>query len=429
MDKAKRKSLPKIVVYGGRKLSGTVEVSGAKNSALPCLVATLLTEEPCVLNNVPQLDDVETICSLLKVLGKRIRHRGNTIHVESSGHLHPVAPYELVSKMRASILVMGALSARAKKAKVSLPGGCAIGARPINLHLQGLTQLGANINLEEGYVHLSAPKLYGTKIVFDCPSVGATENLVMAATLAQGRSIIENAACEPEVGDLINLLNKMGAKITGGGTRTIEVIGVDRLSGSEHTIIPDRIETGTFLLAGAITNGEVTLYNVVPAHLDIVLLKLKEAGLKIDTGENRVSIHGNKTIKPIDIETLPYPGFPTDMQAQWMTLMTIARGQSVIRETVFENRFLHVGELKRMGAKIEIKGNTAIVEGVKKLSGAPVQATDLRASAALILAGLIAEKKTEISQVHHLERGYKNIVPKLQNLGARIRKIDNPEGK
>jgi len=415
--------LAKIIIHGGEKLSGEVEISGSKNASLPCIVATLLTEEPCLLHNVPQLEDVKTICSLLKVLGKKIKLKKNTLFIKSGGNLHPFAPYELVSKMRASILVMGPLLARMKKAKVSLPGGCAIGSRPINLHLQGLTQLGAIITLEEGYVILTANKLDGTKIVFDFPSVGATENLLMAASLAEGKTVIENAACEPEIVDLANFLNKMGASISGAGTRTIEIFGVNELRGAEHTIIPDRIETGTFLLAGAITGGKITLHKIISEHLGIVLTKLGEVGAKINLNGQSLSVIGDKEIKPVDIETLPYPGFPTDMQAQWMTLMSMAKGKSIIRETIFENRFLHVGELQRMGAKIEVKGNTAIVEGVEHLSGAEVKATDLRASAGLVLAGLIARGKTEINDIYHLERGYKNIVPKLQNLGARIKKI------
>lgn len=415
--------MAKIVVYGGEKLSGEVEISGAKNAALPCLIATLLTDESCVLRNIPQLEDVKTVCSLLRVLGKKIQQHKDTICIEAKDSLRPLAPYELVNKMRASVLVMGPLLARMRKAKVSLPGGCSIGSRPINLHLQGLAQLGANINVEEGYIHLSASKLWGTKIIFDFPSVGATENLLMTATLTPGKTTIENAACEPEISDLANFLNEMGAKINGAGTRTIEVIGRNKLSGAEHTIIPDRIEAGTYLLAAAITGGKITLRRVKPEHLNLVLTKLKEVGLIISTDKDFIFLSNDKELKPVDIETSPYPGFPTDMQAQWMALMSVANGKSIIRETIFENRFLHVGELRRMGAKIEVKGNTAIVEGVKKLSGAPVQATDLRASAALILAGLVAKGKTEISEIHHLERGYEKIVPKFRDLGAKIKKI------
>jgi UDP-N-acetylglucosamine 1-carboxyvinyltransferase len=417
--------LGRVVIHGGERLSGEVEISGSKNASLPCIIATLLTDEPCVLYNVPQLEDVKTICSLLKVLGKKIEFKKNTIFVKPGDDLHPFAPYELVSKMRASMLVMGPLLIRTKRAKVSLPGGCAIGSRPINLHLQGLTQLGADISLEEGYVILTADKLSGTKIVFDFPSVGATENLLMVASLTEGKTVIENAACEPEIVDLVNFLNQMGARIKGAGTRTVEIFGVSKLQGTEHTVIPDRIETGTFLLAGLITGGKIILRKVIPEHLEVILAKLSEAGAKIKPNGQSISISSDKELKPIDIETLPYPGFPTDMQAQWMALMSVAKGKSVIRETIFENRFLHVGELQRMGAKIEVKGNTAIVEGVKHLSGAPVKATDLRASAALLLAGLIAEGKTEINEIYHLERGYENIISKLRNLGARIRKIKN----
>lgn len=415
--------MAKIIIHGGEKLSGEVEISGSKNASLPCIIATLLTEESCILHNVPQLEDVKTICSLLRALGKKVELKKNTVLVKPGDNLHPFAPYELVSKMRASMLVMGPLLVRMKKAKVSLPGGCAIGSRPINLHLQGLTQLGANISIEEGYVLLTASKLKGAKIVFDSPSVGATENLMMTASLVEGKTVIENAAGEPEVVDLANFLNQMGARINGVGTRTVEIFGVAKLNGAEHTIIPDRIETGTFLLAGAITSGKITLRKVIPEHSELLLNKLREAGVKVSQDKESISVSRDKEIKPVDIETLPYPGFPTDMQAQWMALMSIAEGKSIIRETIFENRFLHVGELQRMGAKIEVKGNTAVVEGVKNLSGAPVKATDLRASASLVLAGLVAEGKTEISEIYHLERGYENIVSKLRNLSARISKV------
>lgn len=415
--------MAKLIIHGGEKLSGEVEISGSKNASLPCIIATLLTEEACILHNVPQLEDVKTICSLLKDLGKKVELKKNTVLVKPGDNLRPFAPYELVSKMRASMLVMGPLLVRMKKAKVSLPGGCAIGSRPINLHLQGLTQLGANISIEEGYVLLTASKLKGAKIVFDSPSVGATENLMMTASLVEGKTVIENAAGEPEVVDLANFLNQMGARINGAGTRTVEIFGIDKLNGAEHTIIPDRIETGTFLLAGAITSGKITLRKVIPEHLELLLNKLREAGVKVSQDKESISVSRDKEIKPVDIETLPYPGFPTDMQAQWMALMSIAEGKSIIRETIFENRFLHVGELQRMGAKIEVKGNTAVVEGVKNLSAAPVKATDLRASAALVLAGLVAEGKTEISEIYHLERGYENIVAKLRQLGARIRTV------
>jgi len=415
--------LEKIVVTGGKKLSGTVKVSGSKNASLPILVATLLTDEDCVLKNVPRLQDVETILALLKILGKRVSHHNREITASSSDRLDSEAPYELVKKMRASILVMGPLLGRLGRVRASLPGGCAIGARPINLHLQGFIRLGAKVSLERGYVELYAPRLHGTNIYLDFPSVGATENLMMAATRAKGKTIIENAASEPEIQDLATFLNKMGAKIKGAGTNIVEIEGVNVLKGTVHEVIPDRIETGTFMVASAVTGGDVTIRGPDPEQLEAVITKLREAGARVTMNNREIRIRPGKSLRATDIETVPYPGFPTDMQAQWMVLMSLSKGTSIITETVFENRFLHVGELHRMGSNIQVKGNSAIVKGVAKLSGAPVMATDLRASAALILAALAAEGKTEISGVHHLDRGYENFEKKLRRLGAVIKRI------
>ncbi len=415
--------MEKILITGGKKLSGTVKISGSKNASLPILVATLLTDEDCVVKNVPRLQDVETILALLKILGKKISYHNKKIKISSTNRLDGEAPYELVKKMRASILVMGPLLGRLGQVRASLPGGCAIGARPINLHLRGFRKLGAKVSLERGYVQLDAPRLHGANIYLDFPSVGATENLIMAATRAKGRTVIENAASEPEIKDLASFLNKMGAKIRGAGTNIIEIEGVNVLSGTVHEVIPDRIETGTFMVAAAVTGGKVAIRGADPEHLEAVITKLREAGAKIALNNKEIKVISGKNLKATDIETIPYPGFPTDMQAQWMVLMSLTRGTSIITETVFENRFLHVGELQRMGSNIQVKGNSAIVKGVPKLSGAPVIATDLRASAALILAALAAEGKTEIFGVNHLDRGYEDIEKKLRRLGARIKRI------
>jgi len=413
----------KILITGGKKLSGIVKISGSKNASLPILVATLLTDEDCVVKNVPHLQDVETILALLRILGKRISHHNKKIKISSTHRLDSEAPYELVKKMRASILVMGPLLGRLGRVRASLPGGCAIGARPINLHLRGFRKLGAKVSLERGYVQLDAPRLHGANIYLDFPSVGATENLMMAATRAKGRTVIENAASEPEIKDLANFLNKMGAKIKGAGTNIIKIEGVNVLCGTVHEVIPDRIETGTFMVAAVVTGGNVAIRGADPEHLEAVITKLREAGAKITLNNREIKVASGKNLKATDIETIPYPGFPTDMQAQWMVLMSLTKGTSIITETVFENRFLHVGELQRMGSNIQVKGNSAIVKGVPKLSGAPVMATDLRASAALILAALAAEGKTEIFGVNHLDRGYEDIEKKLKRLGARIKKI------
>ncbi|MFB0526792.1 MAG: UDP-N-acetylglucosamine 1-carboxyvinyltransferase [bacterium] len=415
--------MEKILITGGKKLSGMVKISGSKNASLPILVATLLTDEECMVKNVPHLQDVETILALLRILGKRISRHNKSIKISSTYRLDSEAPYELVKKMRASILVMGPLLGRLGRVRASLPGGCAIGARPINLHLRGFRKLGAKVSLDRGYVQLDAPRLHGANIYLDFPSVGATENLMMAATRARGKTIIENAASEPEIKDLASFLNKMGAKIRGAGSNIIEIEGVNALSGTVHEVIPDRIETGTFMVAGAVTGGNVAIHGANPEHLEAVITKLREAGAKITLNNKEIRVTSGKNLRATDIETIPYPGFPTDMQAQWMVLMSLTKGTSIITETVFENRFLHVGELQRMGSNIQVKGNSAIVKGVPKLSGAPVIATDLRASAALILAALAAEGKTEIFGVNHLDRGYEDIERKLKRLGARIKRI------
>ncbi|MFH1259620.1 MAG: UDP-N-acetylglucosamine 1-carboxyvinyltransferase [Elusimicrobiota bacterium] len=416
--------MQKLVINGGKILQGEVKISGSKNSALPCLVATLLTDEDCVLENVPQLVDVRTICALLEHLGKEIILEKHRIVVKAGKVVRWEAPYELVSRMRASVLVMGPLLARYKKAWVSLPGGCAIGARAIDIHLKGFTALGAKIKVESGYVEAEAGKLIGKQIFLDYPSVGATEVLMMTAVLAEGKTVLKNAACEPEIVDLGNLLGGMGAKISGLGTKQIQIEGGSSLAGIKHRVIPDRIEASTFLLAGAITGGKITLLGANPQDLETVILKLREAGVEVFLENNKITVAGNKQLKATDIETSPYPGFPTDMQAQWMALMAIAKGRSRITETVFENRFMHVGELQRMGADVQIKGNCAVVEGKKDLSGAKVMASDLRASAALVLAALAAEGKTEISRIYHLDRGYEQIEKKLRKLGAIINRVE-----
>jgi len=413
----------KILITGGKKLSGVVKISGSKNASLPIVVASLLTDEDCVVKNVPNLQDVETILALLRILGKRVSRHNKRIKISSTHRLNSEAPYELVKKMRASILVMGPLLGRLGRVRASLPGGCAIGARPINLHLRGFRKLGAKVSLERGYVQLDAPRLHGANIYLDFPSVGATENLMMAATRAKGKTIIENAASEPEIRDLANFLNKMGAKIKGAGSNIIEIEGVNVLSGTVHEVIPDRIETGTFMVAAAVTGGDVVIRGSNPEHLEAVITKLREAGAKVTLNNKEIRISSGKNLRATDIETVPYPGFPTDMQAQWMVLMSLSRGTSIITETVFENRFLHVGELQRMGSNIQVKGNSAIVKGIPKLSGAPVMATDLRASAALILAALVAEGKTEIFGLNHLDRGYEDFEKKLKRLGARIKRV------
>jgi len=413
-----------LVIQGGTPLTGEVTVSGAKNAALPLMAAALLTEEPLHLSNVPRLMDVRTMGRILRHMGVEVTGDGTPgLHLQARAIARSEAPYDLVKTMRASVVVLGALVARQGWARVSLPGGCAIGPRPINLHLTGLEKLGATIRLDQGYVEAEAPRLRGARIVFDIQTVTGTENLMMAAALAQGTTLLENAACEPEVTDLAELLNAMGGRVEGAGTRTITIEGVSRLGGASHRTIPDRIETGTFAIAGAITGGDVTIRECRPAHLEAVLAKLEEAGIRIETGADclRVICHGRP--RAVNLRTQPFPGFATDMQAQIMTLMAMAEGQSLITESVFENRFMHVNELLRMGADITIAGNTATVQGVPVLLGAPVMATDLRASASLILAGLAARGTTLISRVYHLDRGYEAIESKLTALGADIQRV------
>jgi UDP-N-acetylglucosamine 1-carboxyvinyltransferase len=416
--------MEKIIIEGGARLNGTVKISGAKNAALPILLSSILTDKENKINNVPSLKDVDTTCQLLKGIGVRVERSEDGQVIADASHINDTeASYDLVRTMRASVLVLGPLLARLGKAKVSLPGGCAIGARPINLHLKGLEMLGAKITLEHGYIVAEAKKLKGNRIYFDIATVTGTENVMMAAVLAEGKTIIENAAREPEVVNLASVLNSMGALIRGAGTDIIEIDGVTELKGGEHTVIPDRIETGTFMVGAAITGGDVEMKDCIPEHIEPLTMKLREAGAYVDTGEGWIRVRGNGRTKSVDVKTAPYPGFPTDMQAQLMTLMTISEGTSVITETIFENRFMHVAELRRMGADIKVEGNTAVIKGVTKLSAAPLMATDLRASASLILAGLAAGGETVISRVYHLDRGYEAIEKKLSALGAKIRRI------
>jgi UDP-N-acetylglucosamine 1-carboxyvinyltransferase len=413
----------RLIIRGGKHLRGELEVSGAKNAALPLLCATLLADGASVLRNVPALRDIDTTCALLRNHGAAVRHERNQVRVDTAAVRHFEAPYDLVRTMRASVLVLGPLVARHGRARVSLPGGCAIGARPVNLHLAGLERLGAKITLDGGYVDARARRLKGARIVLDFPSVGATENLLMAATLASGRTILENAAQEPEIGDLATALRGMGAEIEGDGTPTITIAGKKRLRPMDHATIPDRIEAGTFMIAAALTRGDVLLKGYRLGHLDAVVDKLHEAGAEVDQGPAGVRVRARGDFRAVDVRTLPFPGFPTDMQAQFMTLMTLARGQSVVTETVFENRFMHVSELRRLGADVRVEGHSAVVRGVERLSGAPTIATDLRASASLVLAGLVARGQTEVRRVYHLDRGYEKIEVKLRKLGADIMRL------
>lgn len=416
--------MDKIIIKGNNPLRGSVQIRGSKNAVLPLMAGALLAEDPCILHNVPCLHDVFTMDKILTQMGVEIEFTGRFMTIKTPPNINPYAPYDLVRKMRASFFVLGPLLARFGKAKVSLPGGCAIGTRPVDIHLKGLEKLGAEISLENGYV-IAKGKLKGAEIYLDFPSVGATENLMMASTLAEGITKIYNSAQEPEIVDLANFLNKLGAKITGAGTEIITIEGVKELGGCEHTVIPDRIEAGTFLIAGVATKGEVQVNSVNPEHLTTFLTKLSEAGTEIEIGKNYIKAKSPSCrLKPIAVTTLPYPGFPTDLQAQMMALLTCADGTSIIKETIFENRFLHAAELCRMGANITLEGNTAIVKGVEHLKGAPVMASDLRASAALIIAGLMAkEGETIISRVYHLDRGYERIEERLASLGASIQRI------
>jgi len=416
-----------IQINGGHTLGGELSISGAKNAVLPILVASLLTDQTLQLRNVPHLQDVTTTMSLLAQLGAEISmDDGMAISINAANLTSHAAPYELVRTMRASILVLGPLLARCGRAEVSLPGGCAIGARPVDLHLRGMQALGAEVEVKNGYIHARADRLVGARIVMDTVTVTGTENIMMAATLARGTTVIENAAQEPEVVDLAQCLNAMGARITGAGSDTLHIEGVEKLGGAVHPVLPDRIETGTYLVAAAMTGGRVKLRNARADTLDAVLQKLVAAGAEVNTGSDWISLdmHGRRP-QAVDITTAPFPGFPTDMQAQFTALNAIAEGTSVISERVFENRFMHVLELQRLGANIQLRGGNAIVKGVQKLSGAPIMATDLRASASLVLAGLVAEGQTQVDRVYHIDRGYENIEEKLSALGADVRRITN----
>jgi UDP-N-acetylglucosamine 1-carboxyvinyltransferase len=418
-------SMDKLIITGGVPLSGEIRISGAKNAALPILAATLLADGPMTVGNVPHLQDVTTTMELLGAMGVRIViDEKLAIETDVSTIRHFSAPYDLVKTMRASILVLGPMLAHFGQAEVSLPGGCAIGSRPVNLHIQGLQAMGADITVENGYIKARAERLKGAKLVLDLVTVTGTENLMMAATLADGTTVIENAAREPEVVDLARCLNAMGAKVSGAGTSTITVEGVEKLHGIRYDVVADRIEAGTYLVAAAITGGNIKIKDIEPGILDAVLVKLREAGAVVETGDDWISLDMlGKRPKAVDIHTAPYPAFPTDMQAQFTALNAIAEGASTITETVFENRFMHVQELERMGADVRLEGNTAIINGVETLTAAPVMATDLRASASLVLAGLVALGETEVQRIYHIDRGYERIEEKLQQLGATIRRV------
>ena len=417
--------MAKIIVKKSNPLKGSVKIDGAKNAVLPIIAATLLAKGKSVIKEVPNLRDVHVISDLLRHLGAEVEYEGKTLTVDATNITTCEAPYELVRKMRASFLVMGPLLSRFNHTKISMPGGCAIGTRPIDLHLKGFKCLGADVEIDHGFVEARTEKLKGSKLYLDFPSVGATENIMMAACLAEGTTIIENAAEEPEIVDLANFLNEMGADVKGAGTNTIRIKGVKELRGAEHTVIPDRIEAATYMVAAAMTKGDIVIENVLMEHLKPVTAKLKEAGCKIIELENAVRVIGPETLKPIDIKTLPHPGFPTDVQAQFMAMLTISKGTGVVIETVFENRYMHVAEFNRMGANIKIEGRTAVVKGVDQLYGAKVNATDLRAGAALILCGLIAEGDTEIGEIYHIQRGYVDIDKKITALGGNIEIVED----
>ena len=417
--------MDRLHIQGGKPLEGEVRVSGAKNASLPILAATLLASEPVAVGNVPHLQDVTTMIELLGRMGVTVTvDERMRVEVDARTLRQSVAPYELVRTMRASILVLGPLVARFGQADVSLPGGCAIGARPVNIHVAGLQAMGADISIENGYIRARASRLHGARLVLDTVTVTGTENLMMAAALADGQTVLENAAREPEVVALADFLNAMGAKVRGAGTDKIIIDGVEKLHGAQYDVLPDRIEAGTYLLAGAITGGHVIARHMRPEHLDAVLAKLQEAGAKLDIGADFVAVDmRGRRPKSVDVRTAPYPAFPTDMQAQFAALNTVADGVGTIIETIFENRFMHMLEMRRMGAEIRLEGNTAIIKGVPKLQAAPVMATDLRASASLVLAGLVAEGRTEIDRIYHIDRGYESIEEKLAGLGAEIRRV------
>jgi UDP-N-acetylglucosamine 1-carboxyvinyltransferase len=414
--------MDEILINGGKRLCGEVRISGAKNSALPILASTILGSGECVITNVPRVVDVLTMGKLLGILGAKVSHEGNRAVIQTGMIECTEAPYDLVKTMRASVLVLGPLLARWGEAKVSLPGGCAIGSRPVNLHLAGLAKLGAEISIDHGYITAKATRLRGGRIYCDTPTVTGTENLMMAASLAEGTTVLENAAKEPEILDLADFLIKRGARIHGAGTDVITVEGVRELHGGDHEVIPDRIEAGTYLAAAAITRGDVTVTHCRPSHLEAVLMKMREAGAEIQEEKDAVRLTMPNGLRGTDVRTLPFPGFPTDMQAQMAALMSLAEGTSVVTETVFESRFMHVEELRRMGANIRVEGNRLVVTGCKKLTGAPVMASDLRASAGLIVAGLAAEGATQVQRVYHLDRGYERIEEKLVALGASIQR-------
>jgi UDP-N-acetylglucosamine 1-carboxyvinyltransferase len=415
--------MDKLLIEGGQPLRGEVAISGAKNAALPLLCAAVLTREPVTFTNVPVLNDVATMLRLLAQMGVRVDYSCDSVTLDAAGLNNPVAPYELVKTMRASVLVLGPLAARAGEAKVSLPGGCAIGARPVDQHIKGLTAMGAEIAVEHGYVHAKSPRLKGARLFTDMVTVTGTENLMMAACLADGETVIENAAREPEVVDLANCLVAMGARISGAGTDVIRIRGVERLSGTTHRIMPDRIETGTYLCAAAATGGEVRLTGSSAAYLDAVIDKLMDAGCEIVIEREAIRLKAPQRLTSVSLRTAPYPAFPTDMQAQFMAINAVADGTAVIRETIFENRYMHAVELIRLGADIKIDGNTAVVKGVAKLDGATVMATDLRASASLVIAGLAAQGETRVDRIYHLDRGYEKLEQKLAALGARVSRV------
>ncbi len=415
--------MDKLLIEGGARLSGEVAISGAKNAALPILCAALLSAEPVTFTNVPRLNDIDTLLALLGQMGVRIQREADVVTLDASTLDNPVAPYEMVKTMRASILVLGPLVARCGEARVSLPGGCASGARPVDHHIKGLQAMGAEVRVEHGYVHATVPRLKGARLFTDMVTVTGTENLMMAAALADGETVIENAAREPEVVDLANCLVAMGAQISGAGSDVIRIRGVERLHGATHRIMPDRIETGTYLCAAAVTGGSVRLTGTSSSYLDAVIDKLMDAGCEVVSERDAIRLSAPARLNAVSLRTAPYPAFPTDMQAQFMAINAVAKGVAMIRETIFENRFMHAVELQRLGADIRIDGNTAVVQGVDKLQGAIVMATDLRASASLVVAGLVAEGDTTIERIYHLDRGYENIEAKLGALGARIRRV------
>jgi UDP-N-acetylglucosamine 1-carboxyvinyltransferase len=415
--------MDKLLIQGGKRLHGQIAISGAKNAALPILCAALLTREQLTLTNVPNLMDTRTLLALLGQMGVKTQHEGDTVVLDARDITQPFAPYELVKTMRASVLVLGPLTARCGEAKVSLPGGCGIGARPVDQHIKGLQAMGAEVRVEHGYVLTAASRLKGTRVVTDVVTVTGTENLLMAACLAEGETIIENAAREPEVVDLANCLIAMGAQISGAGTDIIRIKGVDKLHGANHRVMPDRIETGTYLCAAAVTGGDVRLTRTSAAYLDAVVDKLMDAGCQITIERDAIHLKAPEKLSAVSIRTAPYPAFPTDMQAQFMALNSVAQGTGVIRETIFENRFMHAVELQRLGAEIRIDGNTAVVTGREALTGATVMATDLRASASLVIAGLIAQGETLVDRIYHLDRGYEQLEQKLSALGAAVSRV------